>query len=488
MQPISSEFPRDLQRLFEEQLARKDAQIEALTALLGEANSRLGQQQSILEGYFAARRLTTEPVASETMPEALNLLPTNAEPEGPAHTPEQEDGGSGTVAADEDGAGDRATELLGALAIIETRAAAAQEEAASGGSRLAPTTPSNDSEHSPIPMAYFGPPNVGFGKTLKRAPADPASDGDTDVDTDVPDQSRDPRHSGDPSTGGRLTAQSRQLPMLVSLGLVALVAVLAGVWKILPDFTSARPRSVQALASVKPAGGVQPQHAAAGAPLIPRDAPKRSIKDAAQSPAASPPGSATLPPLSSKPLPGSTEPPVAARPQDGQVTIPGATGADSLEAQLLRAVESAHLSEVRRLLARGADPNVANENGSSALAMAARYGYANIVNCLLDRRADVNIGNVKGWTPLMLAVNYQHPPIVKKLLQNGARTDLTNSRGTTALMLAAQLGNREMIRRLLNSGAATMVRNIDGSTAQDLAAKNGHEDVVSLLTEANSSR
>lgn len=63
-----------------------------------------------------------------------------------------------------------------------------------------------------------------------------------------------------------------------------------------------------------------------------------------------------------------------------------------------------NVQRVRDLLDRGADVNVRNHKGQTALHCAAKAGFAPIVALLLDRGADVNAKDHQGRTPLATAL------------------------------------------------------------------------------------
>ena len=76
---------------------------------------------------------------------------------------------------------------------------------------------------------------------------------------------------------------------------------------------------------------------------------------------------------------------------------------------------------VRILLESKADPNVVTENDrTTGLMRAVRYGYADIVKLLLEHGADVNAARLDGQTALHGAACYGRGDIVKLLLDNGA--------------------------------------------------------------------
>jgi hypothetical protein len=59
-----------------------------------------------------------------------------------------------------------------------------------------------------------------------------------------------------------------------------------------------------------------------------------------------------------------------------------------------------HTTKLRTLLTRGADANVRDRHGFSALMKAALYGDPAIVDMLMQRGADLNASDENGWTPL----------------------------------------------------------------------------------------
>lgn len=61
-----------------------------------------------------------------------------------------------------------------------------------------------------------------------------------------------------------------------------------------------------------------------------------------------------------------------------------------MSAELLNAALAGNPDEVRRLLAAGAAPDSANEEGQTALHLAARGGHLETVGLLIGAGADVN--------------------------------------------------------------------------------------------------
>jgi len=73
------------------------------------------------------------------------------------------------------------------------------------------------------------------------------------------------------------------------------------------------------------------------------------------------------------------------------------------------------------LLAKKADVNVRNNNGQTALMLAATDGYREVVKLLLAKKALVNARDKNGRTALMFASQGGHRQVKKLLLRAGAK-------------------------------------------------------------------
>ena len=89
---------------------------------------------------------------------------------------------------------------------------------------------------------------------------------------------------------------------------------------------------------------------------------------------------------------------------------------------LIRAVcWNRDISFFHLLLDNGADINVYNQRGETALMESAERGYNNIVKELLAKGADINLENKQGYTALMLAQKNNHLPVVKILEEHAEK-------------------------------------------------------------------
>jgi ankyrin repeat protein len=140
------------------------------------------------------------------------------------------------------------------------------------------------------------------------------------------------------------------------------------------------------------------------------------------------------------------------------------------------------------LLKAGADPNVKDESGMTALRHVAWTGKNPVAATrrLIAAKADVNLAADDDWTPL-IQVMYADPgvavPVAQLLLQAGADASVVNNEGNSALMLAAKRGMPVLIPALVKAGADVNARSRDG-TSLGLAAEEGQTEVVRALLDA----
>jgi ankyrin repeat protein len=108
---------------------------------------------------------------------------------------------------------------------------------------------------------------------------------------------------------------------------------------------------------------------------------------------------------------------------------------------------------MRILLEHKADPNLKANDGSTPLIAAVTFGKLGAATLLLERGANVNLADAGGNTALMIAAEgtafiSSPAPMISVLLAHGATPNLTDAHGRTALARANESKNVAAIELL----------------------------------------
>ncbi|KAI6171416.1 Kallikrein-4 [Aphelenchoides bicaudatus] len=147
------------------------------------------------------------------------------------------------------------------------------------------------------------------------------------------------------------------------------------------------------------------------------------------------------------------------------------------------------------LLEKGANTSHQDRYGYTALNIASKFGYYEVVKALIAKDPKlVNVTDKHHWYPIHFAARYGHCDIVKLLVDNGAdvnalskftNDDSTTSPSVSALYWAARYGHAECVKILLEKGADVNQQTHSGQTALHIASQLGKYDVVKLLVKKN---
>jgi len=170
--------------------------------------------------------------------------------------------------------------------------------------------------------------------------------------------------------------------------------------------------------------------------------------------------------------------------------LPSVPGAPPLPDHFLfsSAGDADYVAVVEVLLHCGAEVNLLDLKGNSALAGAALQGDLRMVDLLLTHGADCNLRCDRGRTALMAAALMGHEPIVVLLLGHGADPCPRDDLGYTALLYAAAGREDDGVERpaslvlpLLEAGADARVASRAGMTPLQVARERGHVECAAAL-------
>jgi hypothetical protein len=147
---------------------------------------------------------------------------------------------------------------------------------------------------------------------------------------------------------------------------------------------------------------------------------------------------------------------------------------DEGQTALLLAASCSDSRILKILIDKGLDINQRDNKGDTPLMYASQFYEVANVRILLDKGADINRKNTNGATALIYAADDYYcsrTDHVRALLENGADINAMTNEGKTALMMAAHQGCFDTVKHLLDRGAAVRQKDIYGKTAQDFAEK-----------------
>lgn len=129
-----------------------------------------------------------------------------------------------------------------------------------------------------------------------------------------------------------------------------------------------------------------------------------------------------------------------------------------------------------------------DEDGYTALLLAALSGNEPAVRTLLDRGADVHVRTDDDETALMAAVVGQNEAVFDLFLAAGVDPLAKNYHGWSAMCFAAQEGHLNIARKLLARGVSLTDETFDGYTPLLIAAEHGHPAFAIWLLEQQGSK
>ena len=194
--------------------------------------------------------------------------------------------------------------------------------------------------------------------------------------------------------------------------------------------------------------------------------------------------------------------------QNNITSLPSKVKALNFETLLFKTIDEVRnryrVSIIELLVYVGADINIRNNNGMTALMHSCRIENADIdiIKLLLKHDADVDVQDNGGRTALTIAINRGHLDIAELLLQHGANPNIHDIGGdtalsyanytfTSALLQAVHMANVNVAKLLSKVATDLNFNNIDGtlsaikpgSTPLMVASCKGLSEIVEVLLE-----
>ncbi|XP_072932508.1 protein TANC2 isoform X2 [Epargyreus clarus] len=186
-------------------------------------------------------------------------------------------------------------------------------------------------------------------------------------------------------------------------------------------------------------------------------------------------------------------------PRDLQAMMVASSSANVGEAIAnLRNIYTPNVKVSRLMLLAGGSPNQITEclGNAPLLCMYAHQGIISMVGLLIEFGADLEMTNSQGCSALSLACQRGHTDVARRLIAAGASLSHTDTAEQTPLVHAAKNGHRDTVIYLLGCQTGKDDRNpihIDEGNIEQLvpgsrhaliaAAQNGHLDIVEYLLD-----
>ncbi|EAY15979.1 ankyrin repeat protein, putative [Trichomonas vaginalis G3] len=139
------------------------------------------------------------------------------------------------------------------------------------------------------------------------------------------------------------------------------------------------------------------------------------------------------------------------------------------------------LSLLKYFLSHGANINEKNENGETALHIAALNNSKETAELLISHGANINEKDNSKRTPLFDAAENNSKETAELLISHGANINEKDKYGQTALHYAARFNSKETAELLISHGAVINEKDKDGETTLRYAARFNSKEIAELL-------
>lgn len=132
--------------------------------------------------------------------------------------------------------------------------------------------------------------------------------------------------------------------------------------------------------------------------------------------------------------------------------------------------------------------NGQNEEGKTALHLAAEFGRKSSVEALLKNGGDPSIVDFLGQIPLMLAVENDHEQIVEILLDDSSKLWNIFSPRSSLLNVACRKSSTRMVKLLIDRGILSLSDSKEDLNPLEIAIRDRRNSIVETLVENRSTQ
>lgn len=156
------------------------------------------------------------------------------------------------------------------------------------------------------------------------------------------------------------------------------------------------------------------------------------------------------------------------------------------ETALLLAAKNGAMKVLKLLVESKVNINHKDEHGKNSLMQGVLLRFSSkedghvvkkanslVVKTLIKAGANLDLQDQEGFTALMMAIQKKYNEAAKVLLEAGASLDLQNQKGLTALMIAVTNSNPKMVYLLIEAGANIAIQDKKQLTVRDYEGQLG---------------
>ena len=157
------------------------------------------------------------------------------------------------------------------------------------------------------------------------------------------------------------------------------------------------------------------------------------------------------------------------------------------QSALMLAAQNGSEETVKALLAAGANATIKDKKGMTTLMYVQPRYFRNevgaMIAALIAAGAKLEEVDDDGRTALIVAANDRSPMKLKALIDTGASLDARDKNGRTALITAIESPDSRVDKAsyLVTAGADTSIKNNNGETALTIAQRIGEQEIVRLI-------